>query len=70
MWDFRSFHVRAINAGSETEKAAINAELKATYEKLNDEDKVLFNTSLQAFLVKQYKNLGDDYENINGNEHV
>jgi hypothetical protein len=66
MWDYRSYHVRAINASSENEKAAINQELKDIYEALNEEDKVKFNEGLQAFLMKQYKNLADDYENIKG----
>jgi hypothetical protein len=70
MWDFRSYHVRAINANSETEKASINAELKELYESLTEADKLLFNTGLQEFLMKQYKNLGDDYENLKANGHV
>jgi hypothetical protein len=70
MWDFRSYHVRAINASTETEKAAINKELKDIYDSLNEEDKVLFNNGLQAFLTKQYNTLADDYENIKASGHV
>jgi hypothetical protein len=70
MWDFRSYHVRAINASSETEKETINKELKDIYESLTEEDKVLFNNSLQAFLTKQYNTLADDYENIKAGGNV
>ncbi len=68
MWDFRSYHVRAINAATEEEKIAINQELKDIYEKLNEQDKQLFNEGLQSFLMKQYTNLADDYENIKNNQ--
>ncbi len=68
MWDFRSYHVRAINASTEAEKAQINQELKDVYENLNEEDKKLFNEGLQAFLLKQYANLADDYQNIKNNQ--
>ena len=68
MWDFRSFHVRAINAASEEERAAINQELKDLYETLDESNKKLFNEGLQAFLLKQYANLADDYENIKNNQ--
>jgi hypothetical protein len=63
-WDFRSFHVRAINAVSEAEKEAINQELKDLYAGLEEEQKTLFNEQLQAFLLKQYKTLADDYEQV------
>lgn len=61
-FDFRKYHVRAINAQNDAEKAAINQELKDLYETLSDEDKKNFNEQLQLFLVGQYKSLSDDYE--------
>ncbi|MCU0341246.1 MAG: hypothetical protein MUE30_15310 [Spirosomaceae bacterium] len=60
-FDFRQYHVRAINANSEAEKAAINQELKDLYETLNETEKVAFNEQLQTFLVSQYKSLATDY---------
>jgi hypothetical protein len=53
-FDFKKYHVRAMNAASEEEKAAINAELKVLYEGLSEEDKKVFNEELQSFLVKEY----------------
>jgi hypothetical protein len=68
MWDFRAYHVRAINAATETEKTAINQELKEIYEGLDEAHKQLFNAQLQTFLMKQYQNLADDYEQIKKEE--
>jgi hypothetical protein len=56
-FDFKSFHMRGMNAESEAEKAAINKELKDFYEALSDEQKAVFNEELQSFLVKEYANL-------------
>ncbi|MGL4632790.1 MAG: hypothetical protein ACRCVT_16420 [Leadbetterella sp.] len=67
-FDFRSYHVRAINASSETEKAAINQELKEVYESLNESDKKTFNEELQVFLMGQYKNLSDTYDQIKNSD--
>lgn len=53
-FDFKKYHVRAMNAASEEEKANINAELKALYEGLTEEEKKVFNEELQSFLVKEY----------------
>lgn len=61
-FDFRKYHVRAINARDEAEKAAINQELKNLYDSLSETDKKAFNEELQKFLVSQYKAIGDEYE--------
>lgn len=61
-FDFRKYHVRAINAQNEAEKAAINQELKDLYDSLSEGDKKVFNEELQKFLMSQYKTIGDDYE--------
>lgn len=53
-FDFKSYHMRAINAEDETEKAKINLELKQVYESLSDEDKKEFNLQLEKFLIKEY----------------
>lgn len=53
-FDFKKYHVRAINAATEEEKAAINAELKSMYDGLTEEQKSIFNEELQSFLVKEY----------------
>jgi hypothetical protein len=61
-FDFRKYHVRAINACDEAEKAAINQELKNLYDSLSETDKKVFNEELQKFLVSQYKAIGDEYQ--------
>lgn len=61
-FDFRKYHVRAINAHSEAEKAAINQELKELYETLSEDNKKVFNEELQKFLMSQYKAIGDEYQ--------
>ncbi|MDF7820306.1 hypothetical protein P1X15_21980 [Runella sp. MFBS21] len=63
-FDFRKYHVRAINARDEAEKAAINQELKDLYDSLSETDKKVFNEELQKFLVSQYKAIGDEYESL------
>lgn len=70
MFDFRKFHVRSINAETETEKAAINQELKDIYAGLDEEDKSKFNQELQAFLISQYKNLNDQVGAIKAQDGV
>lgn len=61
-FDFRKYHVRAINAQNEAEKAAINQELKDLYDGLSEEDKKVFNEELQKFLMSQHKTIGDEYQ--------
>lgn len=66
-FDFKSYHVRAINAGSEEEKMAINQELKDFYAQLPEDQKSVFNQSLQAFLLTEMGRLGSDYQAIKNN---
>lgn len=64
-FDFKKYHVRAMNASSEAEKAQINRELKELYEGLDDKSKKLFNEELQAFLLKEYAAINSMYTGIN-----
>lgn len=61
-FNFKDFHIRSINATDDTERAAINQELKDIYASLSEEDKLTFNEQLQRFLMQQYKAIGDEYE--------
>lgn len=56
-FDFKSYHLRIINAQSEEEKIQINQELKDLYASLNDEQKNEFNLQLENFLIKEYANI-------------
>lgn len=60
-FNLKSYHVRAMNAASEEEKASINQELKDLYESLSDEDKKSFNEQLQFFLVKEMAAINSMY---------
>ena len=66
-YDFRSYHYRSINAANDTERAAINQELKDLYESLPDDEKAEFNKQLQTFLAKEMGRLKSDYESVKGN---
>lgn len=66
-FDFKSFHVRAINASSEEEKRAINQELKDYYAQLPEDLKPSFNKALQLFLLTEMGRLGSDYQAIKNN---
>ncbi|CAM3845495.1 hypothetical protein VR479_10355 [Aquirufa aurantiipilula] len=63
-FDFKSYHVRAINAADEAEKKAINQELKDFYASLDEEEKKVFNVELQRYLLQEVGRLGSDYEAI------
>lgn len=63
-FDFKRYHLRSINAGTEAERQAINAELKTLYASLDEAGKARFNLALQAFLVKEYQAIGSEYEAI------
>ena len=54
--------MRGMNASTETEKLAINQELKELYESLSDEDKKVFNEQLQTFLVKEMAAIKSVYD--------
>ena len=66
-FDFKSYHVRAINAASDEEKASINQELKDYYISLTEEQKSEFNTELQRYLLIEMGRLGSDYQAIKNN---
>ena len=61
-FNLKSYHIRAMNASSETEKAAINQELKDLYETLSTEDKKDFNEQLQTFLIKEMATINSFYQ--------
>jgi hypothetical protein len=65
-FDFKKYHVRAMNAASEAEKAQINKELKEYYAGLNDVDQVIFNEELQSFLIKEMANIKSVYDGASG----
>ena len=65
-FDFKRFHIRSMNAGSDEERAQINQELKDLYASLGEEDKKIFNEALQHFLTKEVGRIRSDYESING----
>ena len=65
-FDFKKYHVRAMNAASEVEKAEINKELKEYYASLSEEDQVIFNEELQSFLIKEMANIKSVYDGASG----
>jgi hypothetical protein len=65
-FDFKKYHVRAMNASSEAEKLAINKELKDYYNDLEESDKVIFNEELQSFLIKEMSNIKSVYDGAIG----
>ncbi len=56
-FDFKSYHIRAMNAQTEEEKTLINQELKSLYAGLSDNQKKEFNLQLESFLIKEYANI-------------
>ncbi len=67
-FDFKKYHVRAMNSDSEEEKAAINLELKDLYETLTEEEKIRFNEELQSFLISQMAAIKSVYDGVQGSE--
>ncbi|GGC04212.1 hypothetical protein [Dyadobacter sediminis] len=65
-FDFKRFHIRSMNAGSDQERAAINQELKDLYASLSGDDKKIFNEQLQTFLTKEVSRIKSDYESVQG----
>ena len=65
-FDFKRFHIRSMNAGSDQERAAINQELKDLYASLSEDDKKVFNEQLQKFLTKEVSRIKSDYESVQG----
>lgn len=65
-FDFKRFHIRSMNAGSDEERAQINQELKDLYTSLSEEDKTDFNQQLQKFLAREVSRIKSDYESVHG----
>jgi hypothetical protein len=65
-FDFKKYHVRAMNASSEAEKLAINKELKDYYNDLEEADKAIFNEELQSFLIKEMASIKSVYDGAIG----
>lgn len=65
-FDFKRFHIRSMNAGSDEERAQINQELKDLYASLSEEDKAVFNQQLQKFLAREVSRIKSDYESVHG----
>lgn len=65
-FDFKRYHIRSMNAGTDEERAAINQELKDLYASLSEEEKVDFNKQLQTFLTTQVARIKSDYESVHG----
>ncbi|MCF2503920.1 hypothetical protein L0663_11060 [Dyadobacter sp. CY107] len=65
-FDFKRFHIRSMNAGSDEERAQINQELKDLYTSLSEEDKAVFNQQLQKFLAREVSRIKSDYESVHG----
>lgn len=65
-FDFKRYHIRSMNAGSDAERAEINQELKDLYASLPEEEKAEFNKQLQSFLTTQVAKIKSDYESVHG----
>lgn len=52
-FDFKKYHILAMNAKDDEEKNKINAELKFLYEALTEDNKKIFNAELQYFLENE-----------------
>jgi hypothetical protein len=68
-FDFKKYHIRAMNASSEAEKAVINQELKDFYDTLNPTDKEAFNEGLQGFLVSEYSKIKSVYDGVKAGDN-
>ncbi len=66
-FDFKKYHIKAMNAQNEEEKANINKELKEYYAYLSEEDKKIFNEELQSFLIKEMANIKSVYNGASQN---
>lgn len=64
-FDFKKYHVRAMNAATEEEKNKINQELKDLYLSLTDDAKAKFNEELSTFLVSEYASISSLYQGVN-----
>jgi hypothetical protein len=68
-FDFKKYHVKAMNASTEAEKNAINTELKDYYAALSEEEKVPFNEALQSFLIKEMAGIKSVYDGVKASEN-
>ncbi len=68
-FDFRSFHVRGMNA-DDKEKQEINEELKVLYDSLSEEDKKDFNEQLQRFLIRELSSIKSMYDGAKSSENI
>lgn len=68
-FDFKKYHVKAMNASTEAEKVAINKELKAYYAALPEEEKAPFNEALQSFLIKEMAGIKSVYDGVKASEN-
>lgn len=66
-FDLKKYHVKAMNAQNEEEKASINIELKEYYATLSEEDKTIFNEELQSFLIREMANIKSVYNGASKN---
>ncbi len=66
-FDFKRYHVRAMNATNELEKTSINQELKDFYESLPEDQKTIFNEELQSFLIKEMAAIKSVYDGVKEN---
>ena len=66
IFDFKRFHIRSMNAGSEEERAQINQELKDLYASLSEQRKIDFNEQLQKFLTTEVVKIKSNYESVHG----
>lgn len=63
-FDFKKYHLKAMNASTEAEKTAINQELKDYYAALPEEEKAPFNEALQSFLIKEMAGIKSVYDGV------
>ena len=61
-FDFKAYHILAMNASSEDEKVAINKELKDFYASLPADEQKIFNEELQSFLIKEMAAIKSVYD--------
>ena len=65
-FDFKRFHIRSMNAASDSERAEINKELKDLYAALSEDHQKVFNEELQQFLTGAVSRIKSDYESVKG----
>jgi hypothetical protein len=68
-FDFKKYHVRAMNAANEQEKSAINKELKDFYDELPEDQKPAFNEELQSFLINEMGKIKSVYDGVSPSEN-